>query len=184
MDGAAAIVNREGLAVADIERIDCYVPPICIPIVCEPRPAKLNLNSPYHAKFSLPYSVAMLLIDGYVSVDDYTDALLANRAYADLASRVFCHADESMAPDFFPARVELTTTDGRRYVEDVPAQRGTSRNRMTPADHRAKFMANASPRLGAERADRLRRELERFRDLDSIAHVLELTVPDVATVSL
>ncbi|HEX3388037.1 MAG TPA: MmgE/PrpD family protein [Streptosporangiaceae bacterium] len=183
MDGAAAIVSREGLAVADIERIDCHVPPICIPIVCEPRAAKLNLNSPYHAKFSLQYSVAMLLINGYVSVDDYTDALLANPAYAELAGRVFCHADEAMAPDFFPARVELTTKDGRRYVEDVPAQRGTSRNPMTPADHRAKFMANASPRLGTERADRLRMELEHFRELDSIAHVLELTVPEAATVS-
>jgi hypothetical protein len=54
---------------------------------------------------------------------------------------------------------------------------------MTPADHRAKFMANASPRLGTERADRLRTELEHFRELDTIAHVLELTVPEAATVS-
>ena len=69
-----------------------------------------------------PVIASSLLINGYVSVDDYTGALLANRAYADLAGRVFCHADESMAPDFFPARVELTTRDGRRYVEDVPAE--------------------------------------------------------------
>jgi 2-methylcitrate dehydratase PrpD len=183
MDGAAAIVRREGLAVTDIERIDCYVPPICIPIVCEPRLAKLNLNSPYHAKFSLPYSVAMLLINGHVAVDDYTDEVLVNPAYADLAGRVFCHADETMEPDFFPARVELTTRDGHRYVEDVPAQRGTSRNPMTPADHRAKFMANATPQLGAERAERLRTELENFRDAGSVSGVLALTVPEAATVS-
>ncbi|MGH3275596.1 MAG: MmgE/PrpD family protein, partial [Streptosporangiaceae bacterium] len=183
MDGAAAIVRREALAVDDIERIDCYVPPICIPIVCEPREAKLNLNSRYHAKFSLQYSVAMLLINGHVSVDDYTDEVLTNPAYRDLATRVFCHADESMAPDFFPARVELTTMDGRRYVEDVPAQRGTSRNRMTPDDHRAKFMANTTPRLGAERAEHLRLELENFREVSNVSRVLDLTVPEAATVS-
>jgi hypothetical protein len=54
---------------------------------------------------------------------------------------------------------------------------------MTPADHRAKFMANATPQLGAERAERLRTELENFRDAGSVSGVLALTVPEAATVS-
>lgn len=178
MDGAAAIVDREGLALGEIERIDCYVPPICIPIVCEPRAAKLALNSPYHAKFSLPYSVAMLLINGTVTVDDYTEALLTKREYADLAARVYCHADESMAPDLFPARVELTTTDGRHFTENVPAQRGTSLNPMTGADHQAKFLANAAPLLGTERATQLLRQLEDVWELDDLSGMSGLVTPE------
>lgn len=176
MDGAAAIVQRERLGVADIERIDCYVPPICIPLVCEPREAKLNPRSAYHVKFSLPYSVAMLLVKGPVGVDDFTDEVARDPNTKALAERVFCHADESMAPDHFPARVELTTCDGRLFVEDVPAQRGDPGNPMRPDDHRGKFRRNVVPTLGVDQTDRLLASLEDSWNAESVRAIAELAV--------
>lgn len=160
MDGAAAILRREGLRPEDVERIDCYVPPICIPIVCEPREAKLNPRSPYHMKFSLPYSVAMLLVNGSVKVDDFTEQMLIDPDLRAMAERVFCHADASMPPDHFPARVELMTRDGRLFVEDVPAQRGDPDNPFVPDDHRRKFRGNVAASLGEDAAEALLSALE------------------------
>jgi 2-methylcitrate dehydratase PrpD len=177
MEGTANILSREGLSTTDVERIDCYVPPICIPLVCEPRESKLNPRSLYHMKFSLQYSVAMLAILGAVEVDDYNEAALANRDIHDFAARVFCHADPSMLPDTFPARVRLTTFDGRVFDEDVPAQRGTRLNPMLPADHRRKFRGNARPSLGGEQTDELLAALEGAWDAPDVRGLMALTVP-------
>jgi 2-methylcitrate dehydratase PrpD len=178
MDGAAAILTRENLSHSDVERIDCYVPPICIPIVCEPRSAKLNPRTPYHLKFSLPYSVAMLLVHGPIGVDDYTEEMVADQVVHALAERVFCHADESMPPDHFPARVELLTRDGRTFVEDVPAQRGDPDNPMRPDDHRRKFRANAGPTLGEEATDALLTALEEAWHARDVSALARMTIPE------
>jgi 2-methylcitrate dehydratase PrpD len=176
MDGAAAIVARESLSVDDIERIDTYVPPLSIPIISEPRAAKLNPTSPYHMKFSLQYSVATLLARGTMEVDDFNETVLADPAIAELAARVYAHPDPSMPPDHFPARVEITTTDGRRFVQDVPAQRGGLNNPFTPEDHRRKFQGNVVPTLGADRCGELLDALERAWDATDVRVLMELTV--------
>jgi 2-methylcitrate dehydratase PrpD len=177
MDGTMAILAREGLSTSDVDRIDCYVPPICIPLVCEPREAKLNPRSLYHMKFSLQYSVAMLAVLGSVEVDDYNETTLANQEIRDFAARVYCHADPSMPPDTFPARVRLTTVDGRVFEEDVPAQRGTRLNPMLPADHRRKFRGNVRPSLGDEQTDELLLALEGAWDAPDVRALMALTVP-------
>ena len=179
MDGTATIMRRESLTVADVERIDCFVPPICIPIVCEPRDAKLNPRSVYHMKFSLQFSVAMLAVLGAVEVDDYTEKTLANAAIHEFAARIHCHADPSMPPDTFPARVRLTTVDGRVFEEDVPAQRGTRRNPMSTEDHRRKFRGNVRPTLGDEQTEELLAALEGGWDVADVRALLALTVPRV-----
>jgi 2-methylcitrate dehydratase PrpD len=178
MDGAAIIVRREKLKVSEIARIDTYVPPICIPIVCEPREAKLNPRSPYHLKFSLPYSVAMLLVHGSVEVDDFTDLMVADAQVRALAERVFCHPDPSMAPDHFPARVELHTVDGRTFVQDMPAQKGDPDNPMGPDDHRRKFRGNVVPTLGQERSDQLLLALEDAWHAPDASRLAAMTIRD------
>lgn len=177
MDAAAAIVRREKLALDAIRRIDTFVPPICIPIVCEPRDAKLNPTSPYHLKFSLQYSVAMLLVHGHVEVDDFTETMLRDADVRSIAERVFCHPDPSMPPDHFPARVEITTTSGERFVEDMPAQRGDPDNPMRPDDHRRKFRGNVTPTLGEQRTAELLERLENAWDEPRIGDAVALTVP-------
>lgn len=177
MDGAAAIVRRESLRIEDIARIDVFVPPICIPIVCEPREAKLHPTSPYHLKFSLQYSVAMLLVHGSVEVDHFTEQMVADPAVRAVAERVFCHADETMLPDHFPARVEITTPDGSTFVEDVPAQRGDPDNPMRPDDHRRKFRGNVLPTLGEAQTEHLLARLEDIWNAESVRDLVALTVP-------
>ncbi len=180
MEGTATIMSREGLSIGDVDRIDCFVPPICIPLVCEPREAKLNPRSLYHMKFSLQYSVAMLAVLGAVEVDDYNEATLANREIHNFAARVDCHADPSMLPDTFPARVQLTTLDGRVFEEDVPAQRGTRLNPMLPDDQRRKFRGNVRPSLGDEQTEELLAALEGAWDAQDVRALMALTVPRTA----
>jgi 2-methylcitrate dehydratase PrpD len=177
MEGAQLITHSEGLSIGDIERIDVYVPPVCLPIVCEPREAKLHPQSVYHMKFSLPYSVAMLLKLGRVEVDDYRQDVLEDPEIAALAARVHCHPDPSMQPETFPARVELTTQAGRVLVHDVPAQLGSSQHPMSQVEHRRKFHGNAVPSLGERRTEQLLEALESFSECPEVERITALTVP-------
>ena len=176
MDAVGMIMGQHRISKEQIDRIDCFVPGICIPIVCEPREAKINPRSPYHMKFSLPYSIAMLVTRGSVEVDDFVPAVLEETEPREFAKRVFCHADSSMLPDHFPARVELHTTDGRRLIQDMPSQKGGPGNRMQPEDHRRKFLGNTRPTLGDERSAQLLEALENAWSAPELTSVMALTV--------
>jgi 2-methylcitrate dehydratase PrpD len=177
MDAVLSIMRSEGLSHEDLQRIDITVPMECIPIVCEPRAAKIYPASPYHMKFSLPYSVAILAVLGHAGADDYTADVLANPQIADLAARIHCHGDPGMAPENFPARAEVTTCDGRRYSCAVPAQRGGPGNPASADDHRAKFLANAAPSLGRDRAGELAGALEDIWAAPDLSRLTGLLTP-------
>ena len=174
MDAAAVIIQRERLRPTDIERIECYLPPLAIPFVCEPREVKVHPRSPYHMKFSLPYSVAMLVARGAVGADDYNERVLADPSVAAMAERVHCLPDPNMRPELFPARVTISTKDGRNFEQDMPAQRGGPRNPMKPSEFRAKFRANVQPSLGAGRGERLLREAEGIWDAPDVKRLMRL----------
>lgn len=174
MDAVVAIMHRAGLTHRDIEAIEVEVPAECMPVVCEPREAKIHPSTPYHMKFSLPYSVAILAVLGHADIDDYSDEVLADRTVADLAARITCREDPTMSPEGFPAKVTLRTRDGRSLREEVPHQRGGPGNPMKPEDHRGKFRANATPSLGEEGSDRLLAALEHVADLGSVATLAPL----------
>jgi len=176
MDAVAGIMRDAGLSSADIDRIDATVPLECIPVVCEPRDAKIHPATPYHMKFSLPYSVAMLAVLGHAGVDDYTEEVYGNADIADLAARVHCHGDPQMRPSRFPAGVTLRTLDGRTFARDVPSQRGGPGNPFTADDHRAKFRANALPSLGEQRTEDLLHAIEGVWEAPSVDELVRLTL--------
>lgn len=174
MDAVRSLMQSQGIRHQQIARIDVTVPEECIPIVCEPRDAKIHPSTAYHMKFSLPYSTAMLAVLGHADIDDYSEEVRANSEVADLASRIYCVGDPTMPTDGFPARVALSTTDGRRLEEFVPAQRGGPGNPMTPDDHREKFRKNAVPTLGGARTEQAITALEGAWELSRISDLTRL----------
>jgi 2-methylcitrate dehydratase PrpD len=176
MDAVAAIMRDQSLRHGDVERIVAHVPSECMPIVCEPREAKIHPGTPYHMKFSLPYSVAILAVLGHADVADYTDAVFANPDIADLAARVECVEDREMPPDNFPARVVLVTRDQRQFEQSVPAQRGGPGNPLGPEDHRSKFRSNAEPSLGAARTSEAIAVIESIWQEPGLSRLMRLLV--------
>ncbi len=158
MDGVARLMAAHGIAAAGIDRIECTVPADAIPVVCEPRATKLSPNSPYHAKFSLPFSVALRAVLGHATLADYSEATLRDPRVIDLAARVECIADGALHNEGFPARVSIRTRDGERFCTDLLMQRGSPQSPMSREDHVEKFRANTADVLG----ERVSAELEEW----------------------
>src|SRR4029453_19238738 len=80
LDCALELRREHRLTAEAIEAIECMVPAGQVPIVCEPRAAKLRPRTAYAGQFSLPFSVASALLDGRVGLDTYAPERLTEAA--------------------------------------------------------------------------------------------------------
>ena len=120
-------------------------------IVCHPRTEKNEPKTPYDAKFSLPWSVAALIIDGALVVETFEPESIKRPAVIALASRFeFSEKSEVAAAAAAAGSVELTTTDGRSFSGKVASSAGGPNNRLTLAALTEKFVLQCSNRQAAQ----------------------------------
>jgi len=172
IDCAASLRGEPGVAPAAIASIDCFIHPREMPIVCEPRASKLVPQTEYDAQFSLPYTVACMVVRGHVDLDDFTAAAIRDPAVLDLARRVDCLPDpDANYPHTFPGRLRLTLRDGRVLERDEPLNRGSAERPLSDDDVAAKFRRNAARALPQPQVDAL---LTAVQGVDAAPSVREL----------
>jgi 2-methylcitrate dehydratase PrpD len=146
IDAVIAIRNRERIDPAAVSEINLRVHPFVLSItdVVEP-------SSGLQSKFSTVHSAAIAMIDGGAGIAQYADARAADPAVAALRRKVKATADATLASDEAYASV---TASGRRHDVHVAHASGTAANPMSDAAIESKFLANATPVIGTDRAKR------------------------------
>lgn len=151
LDCALRLRREHGIVPAEIERVECLVPAGEVPIVCEPRVAKLRPRTPYEARFSLPFSVAAALLDGRVGLGTYVEARLGDEELLALAERVVHRVDPlSSFPNGFPGWVRVRLTGGRVLEAREPDGSGSLTRPMGTGALEAKFRDNAGHVAGVD----------------------------------
>lgn len=149
-------LRAKGARPENIAFIDCDVPEEETMLICEPWERKLAPASGYEAKFSLPYSLAVMLCDGDVGVATFAGAA-NHRAALELASRVRWQPwRDSGFPQRFAAKVRVTLKNESILEETISQVRGSPERPFSRSEIDAKFTANAALRLGAGAARELR----------------------------
>lgn len=108
------------------------------------------------ADHSLPYMVAVALLDGEVTPAQYAPDRITAQDVQSLLSKVEVVADPDLSarfPEEMPADVEVTATDGTVFRTYQATYEGFHTDPMSWASARAKF-----DRLAAPVADRRRRD--------------------------
>ncbi|MEV0973532.1 MmgE/PrpD family protein [Microtetraspora glauca] len=141
---AAGIQRIEAAEAAGLVEVIADVHPDSASIVCEPADRKVAPRTPYDAKFSLPWSVAALLLDGEVTLGTYAPGSLERPEAAALATRVrtVVTPGEGVAADAH-GRVLLRFADGREIEGRVPRSVGGPDRPLGDDALHAKFTANA-----------------------------------------
>ncbi|MBB3041543.1 MmgE/PrpD family protein [Nocardioides soli] len=148
---AAAVAGRE-VRPADVAEVVAAVHPDSAAVVCDPDRDLTRPRGPYDAKFSLPWSVAALLLDGSVSESTYAVDSVQRAEVAALAGRV---RTESAPSDRVAAdacgRVRIRLRDGQVLEGAVDRSAGGPDAPLSTESLRAKFLANAGGGPAAHR---------------------------------
>lgn len=171
MDAALA----SGVKPGDVEEIICSIAPTAVPIVAEPREARVRPATTYAAQFSLHFAVATALVGGREGTDLFGEDALADRRVLGLAERVRYEPDPTLPfPKTYGGRVVVHLRDGRTREVDEIVNRGHPDRPLTDEEVRAKFIANARRRLDNGSAEKLVETVWRLDELGSVEEIVAL----------
>ncbi len=153
--------------------------------VCTPVEVRKSPRSIVQAQFSIPYTVATALTDGYVGLAHFSDSALGRPDILALAQKVEGYVDEDIERNagrgVTPALVTVEMDDGCRHSLRMDVPLGHVDRPMSQEDFDAKasdcFSLAARP-LGDEAPLQLRRlvnSLESLGDTRSLVQVLQAT---------
>ncbi len=145
IDAVLDLAREHRLGSDDVERVTCAIAPWAAAIVAEPREAKLRFESELEAIASLPYQLAVALIEGAVGLEALSAQARARTDYHALALRIEHRNDPTLGRGF-DGEVELITRTGQIHRRRAGAA-GTDRDKLV-----SKFIRLVEPVHGPDRA--------------------------------
>lgn len=136
-----------------VEKIDIYTFDAAVDIIGKD-PEKYRPTTRETADHSMPYCVAVALIEGDVGLESFDDSHLQNKELIELTNKVKLHRDVSANaryPKGIPNRLIVTLKNGKQFEKEVEFPRGHALNKMSDAEVEKKFRSCAVARYGEEK---------------------------------
>lgn len=136
--GVLSLLRKHFVRPDDIQEVRVHVGARDMRSVCgwtdEDKKKKYRPEGIVDAQFSIPYTVAATLVNGALSLEEFTDAKLRSEPILDLASRVKPILDRELDKgpmDVKPQVVEILTRDGKCVSERIEYPKGNPNNPVT-----------------------------------------------------
>jgi 2-methylcitrate dehydratase PrpD len=130
----------------------------------------------YHeAQVSLPFSVAVALLEGQALLKQYSDRNIRNAQVKRLSDMVTISEDAAL-PRGVSCRMIATMKDGRKLTSQVDYPKGSIENPMSDEEMRGKFDSLAAPVIGAKKAATLAEQVMELEKVADVAELMKLTV--------
>ncbi len=129
----------------------------------------------YHeAQVSLPFSVAVAMLEGKALLDQYSDRNIRNKEVKRLSGLARFETVKDL-PRGVSVRITVTQSDGRRFTSQVDYPKGSIQNPMSDDELLAKFQSLAGPVLGARKAAALADNAMNVESIANVAALMKLT---------
>ncbi len=175
----AALKLREGLALDQVREVVLHTSRF-LRHESGSEPAKWAPTTRETADHSLPYVVAVALLEGNVTLAAYTDEMLASPKVRDVMKKISVVVDEKIEAEW-PGTIQIRATvklaDGTTREVHARDPKGTYRNPMNRADIKVKFGHLVTPTLGAQ-TDRVFDQAWAMVDSDDCTKVFEQLVTE------
>ncbi len=142
-------------------------------------PHKYRPDSKETADHSLPYCMAVGLVDGMVTPLQFKEERVLDKSLIPVMDKVKVVANqefESLFPKFQPSRVTITTTDGKSYATRVDVPKGDPRDPMTEEEIGVKFHALGDSVIGKSACDTLAKAIMSLEHTDNVRSLVELCI--------
>jgi 2-methylcitrate dehydratase len=141
-------------------------------------PSKYNPHTRETADHSLPYCIAVSIIDGTVTPESFIETKIMNQEIRDFLPKIKVVADAEIEKTFPALKrtiVEITTTAGQQYELMVDYPLGDYRNPMDDQIFFTKFDSLVLPHLSGKKRDQLVDlvlNLERIKNISVLMKLL------------
>ncbi|MBL9031362.1 MAG: MmgE/PrpD family protein [Phycisphaerae bacterium] len=170
-------VKENAIKPADVAEIKVEVIARAADILGDPH--KYRPDSKETADHSLPYCMAVGLVDGMVTPLQFKEQRVLDKSLIPVMDMVKVVANdefEALFPKFQPSRVTITTRAGTSYSKRVDVPKGDPRDPMTEDEIAVKFMALGEGVIGRERCASLRKAIMTMETLPKVDPLLTLSV--------
>lgn len=159
-----------------VAEIRCEVPEWYVGLVFEPASAKREPRNAYEGRFSAPFAIARVILDGQLDVRSFAVEKLSDLRTRDIARKVTYQAQPFPEfPQSFPTRVRVRFADGSAGESFVPHNLGSRGLPLGASGVEAKFRNNAELGVARPDADRLQEAIASFhqaQDAQQLWHAL------------
>jgi 2-methylcitrate dehydratase len=168
-------VKENNLKAAQVAEIKVEVIARAADILGDPH--KYRPDSKETADHSLPYCMAVGLVDGMVTPLQFKEERVLDKSLIPVMDKVKVVANdefEALFPKFQPSRVTITTTDGKSYAKRVDVPKGDPRDPMTEDEIAVKFNALGRDVVGPERCAELRKVIMSLEKEPKVDRLMKL----------
>ena len=138
-----AIAAKAKIDVKNIISVKAHVGEGTVHRLWEPLAEKRQPSTPYGAKFSVPYCVAVGMLYGDAGLAQFTKETLRDPGVIDFAKKVsYCVNPDDPYPSNYVGWLEIQTTDHQTHHFKQTCMRGGKYQPMTDQEIRKKFLAN------------------------------------------
>jgi len=141
------------------------------------RPHRYKPLSVCDAQMSLPYSVAVALLEGRVTINEFKDEKIKDPRVHEIARKVKVKSDPELTaifPEKWSNDVTIVMNDGRSFRRRIDIAKGEPENPMTKEEVSNKFSVLAAPVVGNSKAQEIIRTVYKLEQVDSIKELTEL----------
>ncbi len=170
-------VKENNIAPASVAEIKVEVIARAADILGDPH--KYRPDSKETADHSLPYCMAVGLVDGMVTPLQFKEERVLDKSLLPVMDKVKVVANdefEALFPKFQPSRVTITTNDGKQFSKRVDVPKGDPRDPMTEDEIAVKFNALGGGVIGSAQCKKLHAAIMTMETLKNVDGLMALTV--------
>jgi len=140
-------------------------------------PVEYHAQSAVEADHSLPYCIAVALIDGEVGLDQFSEGRIKDPILHKLMGKIKIGSDADLNrqyPEAMPNLIEIVTKNGRKFSKMITHPKGHPKNPMTDKEVEAKFRAMATGLLSTGQANKILNKLWHLEDIKDMGEIIPL----------
>ncbi len=178
MDCALRLKEKYCLNPEQVAEVICRTAEGPVHRLWEPLRDKQHPTSSYGAKFSLPYSIAVILARGKAGLAEFSDEAIRDPEILAVAKKVRYEIDSTIDyPRHFSGHVKIRLEDGRILEENQAHPRGGLEEPLSAQEIEAKFRANARLALSVETIERILGLVKQLEELSRVNILSDLLNP-------
>ncbi len=179
IDATLGLVREHDIKPEDVEKITAVIGPDT-QIVCEPLEERRKPELSIHAKYSIPFTIALAVARRRVVIGDFLPEALRDPSVLQVSEKVTYRLDPQLGlgkRGVTPAVVEIKTKDGRLLSKKSDFPYGHPRNPLSTEDLIAKFRDCACysvKPLSKDKVDRVIELVTKLEEVEDVSQVIQL----------